>query len=57
MKHELATCSSVTSTLLLAVALLVVVVHCNFVVLYVHRTLLKTSLYIADVTFLSKEHF
>ena len=57
MKHELATCSSVTSTLLLAVALLVVVVDFNFVVLYVHRTLLKTSLYIADVTFLSKEHF
>ena len=30
------------------------VFHCNFVVLYVRRTLLKTSLYVADVTFLSK---
>ena len=30
--------------------------HCNFVVLYVCRSLLKTSLYTADVTFLSKEY-
>ena len=35
--------STVTSILLLTVFLLVVVVYCNFVVLYVHRTLLKTS--------------
>jgi len=38
------------------VLLLVTVVYCNFVV-YVRRTLLNTSLFIADVTFLSKEHF
>ena len=31
--------------------------HCNIVVLYLCRSLLKTSLYIADVTFLSKEYF
>ena len=46
--------SCVTSTLLITV-LLVIFVHCNLVDLYVHRTLLKTSLYVADVTFLSKE--